>query len=54
MDISNLSWMCPSILTMEMSAKQLKEHVENAFDRLDSNKDGVLTREEFVNSCLQV
>ena len=50
-----MSWMCPSSLPcMEMSARQLKDNVEMAFNRLDTNQDGVLTREEFVNSCLMV
>ena len=39
---------------LEMSAKQLRDNVETAFNKLDTNQDGVLTREEFVNSCLKV
>ena len=39
---------------MEMSARQLRDNVEMAFNKLDTNQDGVLTREEFVNSCLKV
>ena len=47
-----MSWMHPS--SMEMSARQLRDNVENAFNKLDTNQDGLLTREEFVNSCLLV
>ena len=39
---------------MEMSARQLRDNVEVAFNKLDTNQDGVLTREEFVSSCLKV
>ena len=39
---------------MEMSARQLRDNVEMAFNKLDTNHDGVLTREEFVDSCLKV
>ena len=50
-----MSWMSPSSLPcMEMSARQLRDNVEMAFNRLDTNKDGVLTREEFANSFLMV
>jgi len=51
-DVTAMSWMSPSI-HMEMSARQLRDNVEMAFNRLDTNQDGVLTREEFVDSCLQ-
>ena len=55
MVIIAMSWMCPSSLpSMEMSARQLRDNVENAFNKLDNNQDGILTREEFVNSCLLV
>ena len=47
-----MSWMHPS--SMEMSARQLRDNVESAFNKLDTNQDGLLTREEFVNSCLLV
>ena len=39
---------------MEMTARELRQNVEMAFNRLDTNGDGVLTREEFVLSCLEV
>ena len=49
-----LAWMSLAMSSLQMTARQLKDNVEVAFDRLDTNKDGVLTQEEFVNSCLQV
>ena len=49
-----LAWMSPAMSSLQMTARQLRDNVEVAFDRLDTNKDGVLTQEEFVNSCLQV
>lgn len=51
-DINALSWMGGNP-HMEMTARELRETVEMAFNRLDTNQDGVLTREEFVASCLQ-
>ena len=39
---------------MEMSARQLRDNLEMAFNKLDTNQDGVLTLEEFVDSCLKV
>ena len=55
MIIIAMSWMHPSSLTcMEMSARQLRDNVEKTFNKLDTNQDGILTREEFVNSCLLV
>jgi len=50
--IAALSWMGGNP-HMEMTARELRETVEMAFNRLDTNQDGVLTREEFVASCLQ-
>ena len=50
-----LALMYPSALMgMEMTARQLRDNVEEAFDKLDTNHDGILTRDEFINSCLQV
>ena len=43
-----------SMANLEMSANELRENVEVAFNKLDTNNDGVLTRDEFVNSCLSV
>jgi len=51
-DLNALSWMGGNP-HMEMTARELRETVEMAFNRLDTNQDGVLTREEFVASCLQ-
>ena len=39
---------------MAMTAKELRDNVETAFNKLDTNKDGVLTRDEFVESCMKV
>ena len=44
----------PTAPEMEMSSIELRDNVENAFNRIDINRDGVLTREEFVQSCLRV
>ena len=44
----------PGVPEMEMSARELRDNVEMAFSRIDTNRDGVLTREEFVASCLRV
>ena len=46
--------MSSSMAGMEMTVKQLRDNVEIAFNRLDTNQDGIVTREEFVNSCLEV
>ena len=43
-----------STVALEMSAKELREAVERTFSRLDTNEDGMLTRDEFVDSCLTV
>jgi len=45
-------WMSPP-LNLSISVRELKDNVETIFTRLDSNRDGVVTREEFVQSCLQ-
>ncbi|KAF2361201.1 EF-hand domain [Trinorchestia longiramus] len=34
--------------------KQTRDHVERLFKKLDLNGDGVITIDEFVQSCLQV
>ena len=49
-----LAWMSPAMSSLQMTARELRDNVELAFNRLDTNKDGVLTQEEFVSSCLQV
>ena len=50
----DLSLMGQTSPDMEMTARELRNNVEMAFNRLDTNGDGVLTREEFVLSCLKV
>jgi len=52
-DINNMGVISPTAPEMEMSAIELRDNVENAFNRIDINRDGVLTREEFVQSCLR-
>ena len=44
----------PASPYMAMTAKELRDNVEAAFNKLDTNKDGVLTRDEFVESCMKV
>ena len=46
--------MSPSLLFMEMTASQLRDKVEMVFNSLDTNNDGILTREEFVTGCMEV
>ena len=41
--------MCP-----QYEDKQTREHVERLFKKLDLNGDGVITVDEFVQSCLEV
>ncbi|XP_023330477.1 Kv channel-interacting protein 1 isoform X1 [Eurytemora carolleeae] len=45
------SWIPP--LNLTISVRELRDNVETIFTRLDTNRDGVVTREEFVQSCLQ-
>jgi len=52
-DMTNMSLMGQTSPDMEMTARELRNNVEMAFNRLDTNGDGVLTREEFVLSCLK-
>lgn len=52
-DMTNMSLMGQNSPDMEMTARELRHNVEMAFNRLDTNGDGVLTREEFVLSCLE-
>lgn len=51
-DMIGMSWLPPS-LNMSITARELIESVEAIFARLDTNRDGVVTREEFVQSCLK-
>ena len=39
---------------LEIEATEMRDRVDNVFTLLDLNRDGVVTREEFVESCLQV
>merc|ERR1712037_118643 len=52
-DMNALSWLGLKTLP-DMTSHQLKEAVESAFNRLDGNQDGVLTKDEFVDGCIKV
>merc|ERR1712115_210509 len=52
-DMNALSWLGLKTLP-DMTTRQLKENVDSAFNRLDWNQDGVLTRDEFVEGCIPV
>ena len=43
----------PPLSNAEMDITMLMEKVNMVFERLDTNRDGVLTREEFIEGCLQ-
>lgn len=43
----------PPLSNAEMDISMLMERVDKVFTRLDTNRDGVLTREEFIEGCLQ-
>ena len=43
----------PPLSNAEMDIGMLMERVDKVFSRLDTNRDGVLTREEFIEGCLQ-
>ena len=45
--------LAPPLSCNEMDVATLMEKVNMVFTRLDTNKDGVLTREEFIQGCLQ-
>jgi len=51
-DMNALSWLGLKTLP-DMTSHQLKEAVESAFNRLDGNQDGVLTKDEFVDGCIK-
>ena len=45
--------LAPPLSCNEMDVATLMVKVNMVFTRLDTNKDGVLTREEFIQGCLQ-
>ena len=45
--------LAPPLSSAEMDISMLMEKVEIVFTRLDTNQDGVLTKEEFIEGCLQ-
>ena len=45
--------MIPPLSSSEMDISILMAKVDMVFSRLDNNRDGVLTREEFIQGCLQ-
>ena len=45
--------MMPPLSSSEMDISILMAKVDMVFSRLDNNRDGVLTREEFIEGCLQ-
>ena len=45
--------MIPPLSSSEMDISILMAKVDMVFSRLDNNRDGVLTREEFIEGCLQ-
>ena len=48
-----MSMLAPPLSSAEMDISMLMEKVEIVFTRLDTNQDGVLTKEEFIEGCLQ-
>ena len=53
-DVSLISaWISP-FPVLEIDAIEMKNNVDAVFRKLDLNGDGNVTREEFVESCLQV
>jgi len=48
-----ISWMSATPCNLSISVRELRDNVETIFMRLDTNRDGVVTREEFVQSCLE-
>ena len=51
--LSGVSMFAPPLSNAEMDITMLMEKVNMVFERLDTNRDGVLTREEFIEGCLQ-
>ena len=48
-----MSSLPPPLSSNAMDLATLMEKVNMVFSRLDTNKDGVLTRDEFIEGCLQ-
>ena len=39
---------------MEIDVEVVKKNIDTVFNKLDNNMDGFVTREEFVEACIQV
>jgi len=46
------TWFSPPV-NLSISVRELRDNVEAIFTRLDTNRDGVVTRDEFIQSCIQ-
>ena len=44
--------MAPPLSSAEMDISMLMAKVDMVFSRLDTNKDGLLTKDEFIEGCL--
>ena len=42
------------IVMFQMRQEEVEAHVDDIFSRLDTNRDGVVTIEEFVEACQRV
>ena len=45
--------MMPPLSSAEMDISMLMAKVDMVFTRLDTNKDGLLTKDEFIEGCLK-
>lgn len=45
--------MMPPLSSAEMDISMLMAKVDMVFSRLDTNKDGLLTKDEFIEGCLK-
>ena len=45
--------MAPPLSSAEMDISMLMAKVDMVFSRLDTNKDGLLTKDEFIEGCLK-
>lgn len=43
-----------NVSTQGVADRKTRNHVEAVFRKLDLNQDGVITLEEFIESCLKV